>query len=81
MNTWNISEAKRRFSEIIERAQTEGPQVFTRYGKDRAVVLAVEDYRKLDAARPDFKEYLLSGPSVDDFENSRSDDPGREVEL
>ncbi len=81
MVKWQVHDAKRRLSEVIELAQTEGPQVITRHGKERAVVLSAEDYRKLEAAKPDFKEYLLSGPKVDDLEIERPRDLGREVEL
>ena len=66
MATWQVQDAKTRLSEVIERARTEGPQTITRHGKPRAVVLSVEDYRRL-AERPDFKSYLLGGPKVDDF--------------
>lgn len=79
MAGWQVHEAKSRFSELIERAQSEGPQVITRHGKERAVVLSIEAYRQLQAARPDFKQYLLSGPRIDDFEIDRPRDLGREV--
>ncbi len=81
MAGWQVHEAKSRFSELIERAQSEGPQVITRHGKERAVVLSIEAYLRLQAAKPDFKEYLLSGPKVDDFEIDRPRDPGREADL
>ncbi len=81
MAGWQVHEAKSRFSELIERAQSEGPQVITRHGQDRAVVLSSEAYRRRQAAKPDFKEYLLSGPKVDDFEIDRPRDLGREVEI
>ena len=81
MAKWQVHDAKRRLSELIELAQDEGPQVITRHGKDRAVVLSVPEFRKLEAAQPDFKAYLLSGPKVDDFEIERPPDPGRVVEL
>ncbi len=78
---WQVNEAKGRFSELIERARNEGPQVITRHGKDRAILLSVEDYEKLEAAKPDFKAYLLSGPRVEDFEVERPADRGREIDL
>ncbi len=81
MAKWQISEAKRRLSELIDCAHTEGPQVITRHGRERAVVLSIDAYRKLEAAKPNFKDYLLSGPQVDDFEIDRSDDLGRAVKL
>jgi antitoxin Phd len=81
MTTWQVQEAKTRFSEVIERARTEGPQTITRHGAARAVVLSVEDYRALAAHQPDFKAHLLGGPKFDDFSIARDRDTGRDVEL
>lgn len=81
MAKWHVKDAKSRFSELLERADAEGPQVITRHGKDRAVVLSMAAYRALEAAKPDFKEYLLSGPKVADFEIGRPKDLGRDAEL
>ena len=33
MPNWPVHDAKRRLSELIERTQSEGPQVITRHGK------------------------------------------------
>jgi antitoxin Phd len=81
MATWQVQQAKTRLSEVIERAQTEGPQTITRHGADRAVVLSIEDYRALVAHRPDFKAHLLGGPKIEDFTVERNLDTGRPVEL
>lgn len=81
MSTWQIQSAKSRLSEVIERAQTEGPQTITRHGAERAVVLSIEDYRALAAHKPSFKSYLLGGPKVEDFSIDRDRDVGRPVEL
>lgn len=81
MAMWQVQEAKVRFSEVIERARTEGPQTITRHGAERAIVLSVEDYRALIAHRPDFKSYLLGGPKVEDFSVPRDRDTGRKIEL
>ena len=81
MAVWPVNEAKSRFSELIEQAQTDGPQLIRRHGKDRAVVLSIADYEKLEAVKPDFRAYLLSGPRVDGLEVERSRDSGRAVEL
>jgi len=81
MATWQVQGAKTRFSEVIERARTEGPQTITRHGVERAVVLSIEDYRALAAHKPDFKAYLLGGPKVDDFSIERDRDTGRAIEL
>jgi antitoxin Phd len=81
MATWQVQDAKTRLSELIERARTEGPQTITRHGAERAVVLSIEDYRALEAHKPDFKAYLLGGPKVEEFSIERDRDPGRTIEL
>lgn len=81
MATWQIQDAKARFSEMIARACREGPQTITRHGAERAVVLSIEDYRELTASRPDFRAHLLGGPKVEDFSIERDRDTGREIEL
>jgi prevent-host-death family protein len=65
MPTWKVQEAKARFSELLEKANAEGPQVIARHGKDRAVVLSVQEYRKLKAKQPDFRDWILAMPKVD----------------
>jgi antitoxin Phd len=81
MATWQVQEAKTRLSELIDRAQVEGPQTITRHGAERAVVLSIEDYRSLAALKPNFKAYLLGGPKVDDFVIERDRDSGRAAEI
>jgi antitoxin Phd len=78
---WQVQEAKARLSEVIELAQSDGPQFITRHGTERAVVLSIEHYRALTGRRMDFHEFLLSGPKVDDFEIERDKDTGRDVDL
>jgi antitoxin Phd len=78
---WQVQDAKARFSQVIERARTEGPQTITRHGAERAVVLSIDDYHALVAHKPDFKAHLLGGPKVDDFSIERDRSTGRAVEL
>jgi prevent-host-death family protein len=81
MDKWQVQDAKTRFSELIERARTKGPQTITRHGAERAVVLSIEDYGVLASYKPDFKAHLLGGPKVDDFPIERDSDTGRPVVL
>lgn len=81
MTTWPVQDAKTRFSEMIDKAVTEGPQTITRHGAKRAVVLSIDDYVALEALKPDFKAHLLGGPKVDDFEVEREADVGRDIDL
>ena len=55
-----------RFSELIRRAINDGPQTVTHRGADIAVVLSIEDYRRLTGAKRSFLDHLLSGPKLDD---------------
>jgi prevent-host-death family protein len=81
MAQWQVQEAKTRLSEVIEEAQNKGPQIITKHGAERAVVLSIADFRALTAHKPGLKEYLLGGPKVDDFEIVPDGDTGREIVL
>lgn len=79
--SWQLQEAKQRFSEVVREAETNGPQVVTRHGRDVVVVVAAEEFRRLRAARPSFNEFLLSGPGSDDLDIRRDRHPARPVDL
>jgi len=81
MARWQVQDAKTRLSEVIEEAHSKGPQIITRHGAERAVVLSIDDFRTLTAHKPGLKEYLLGGPKVDSFEIEPERDTGREIAL
>ncbi len=61
MASWPVQEAKARFSELLTTCLAEGPQVVTRRGAEAAVLVPVEEWRRLQrAARPTLKELLLA---------------------
>ena len=61
MNTWPVNEAKARFSELLETTLTEGPQIITKRGIETAVIVPIEEWRRLqERARPTLKELLLA---------------------
>lgn len=64
MKSWNLSDAKAQFSELVKRAHTEGPQRVTKRGKDSVVVLAVKDFERLSRRRTgrDLVEFLRKSP-------------------
>jgi antitoxin Phd len=41
---WKLQDAKARFSEVVRRAHTDGPQHITVHGKDSVVVVSLEDF-------------------------------------
>ena len=61
MTVWPVQDAKARFSELLDACQREGPQVVSRRGTETAVLVPIEQWRRLQAAsRPSLKELLLS---------------------
>ena len=78
---WQLQMAKQRFSEVVNRALAEGPQIVTRRGREVAVVLGMDEYRRLRDGEPDFKRFLVEGPRFDDLELERSRDTGREIDF
>jgi prevent-host-death family protein len=81
MAYWQLEEAKQRFSEVVERAQADGPQVITRDGEEVAVVISIDEYEEFKKPKKTFKEHLRSGPPTDDLDLNRTEDYGREVRF
>jgi prevent-host-death family protein len=82
---WQLQDAKNRFSELVQRALKEGPQVVTLRGERAAVILSAETFDALTAARPNLVDHLLTGPAwPDDFAdavNARAKTPSRVTEF
>jgi antitoxin Phd len=61
MDSWAVQDAKARFSEFLDACLEQGPQVVTRRGTETAVLVPVDQWRRLQAAaRPSLKQLLLS---------------------
>ena len=61
MASWQVQDAKARFSEFLDACITKGPQIVTKRGTEAAVLVPVEEWRRLKAmARPSIKQLLLS---------------------
>ena len=66
--TWQLQEAKARFSEFLDASLREGPQIVTRHGKEEAVLVPITEWKRLQMNRPTLKELLLApAPRVDDM--------------
>ena len=46
-NRWLLQDAKARFSELVRRVRSEGPQHVTVHGRDEVVVISAEEFRRL----------------------------------
>jgi prevent-host-death family protein len=61
MGSWPVHDAKARFSELLETSVKEGPQIVTKRGIETAVLVPIEEWRRLQQrARPTLKELLLA---------------------
>jgi antitoxin Phd len=83
MGKWQLQEAKNRLSELVRKAQEEGPQVITRRGEEVVVVVASNDYQKF-SRRPKMNllDFFRRSPLVGvDLDLRRSRDTGRSVRL
>ena len=48
---WLLQDAKAKFSELVRRVRSEGPQHVTVHGRDEVVVVAAEEFRRLKGER------------------------------
>jgi prevent-host-death family protein len=61
VGSWQVQDAKARFSEFLEASINEGPQVVTKRGVETAVLVPIEEWRRLkQASRPSLKQLLLA---------------------
>ena len=60
-NVWQVQEAKARFGEMLETSIAEGPQIVTKRGVETAVLVPIEQWRRMESmTKPDLKELLLA---------------------
>jgi antitoxin Phd len=63
MKQWQLQQAKAHFSEIIRRAEHEGPQGVTVRGKEAVIIISNRDFQKLASApKPSFVEFMRRSP-------------------
>lgn len=62
MRQWQLQEAKARFSEVVKRARTEGPQEITLRGEPTAVLMSREEYERLNVKKPSLVSFLKASP-------------------
>jgi prevent-host-death family protein len=81
---WLLQDAKARFSELVRRVQTEGPQHVTVHGREAVVVIAAEDFKALQGWPSGLAlvEAMQASPAPDvDLAPARGAMPVRKVGL
>lgn len=65
--TWPVHEAETRFGELLEASLNDGPQVVSQRGVDTAVLVPIEQWRRLEkGSGPTLKDLLLAAPARSD---------------
>jgi len=79
---WQLQEAKNRFSEVVEKAMNEGPQIVTKRGEDAVVVLSMKEFKKSTQKKMSLLEFLQNSPlKGSNLVIERSRDTGRNIKL
>ena len=81
---WLLQDAKARFSELVRRVRSEGPQHVTVHGRDEVVVISAEEFRRLrgDLTGQALIAAMQASPHRDiEIEPQRAPMPVREVVL
>ncbi len=81
VRNWQLQEAKNKFSEVVDEALREGPQVITRRGVETAVVLSYTDYRKMLLGRESMSAFFRKSPLADvELDLTRDNSASREID-
>ncbi len=62
VETWTVAEAKAKFSELIDRARSGGPQLVTRHGRTAVVVVAAEEWERKTKRAGTLADFLAVSP-------------------
>ena len=84
MNTriWTVKEAKAKFSEVVDKARTDGPQTVTRNGKNAVVIVSAEEWSRKTRRAGNLAEFFAKSPLRESgLEVSRVPDAPRRVDL
>jgi antitoxin Phd len=80
MKTWQLQEAKSKFSQVVEMAVAEEAQLITKNGKPVVYIVSTEDYH--GSQKPSIKSALYNRPHKDlEISIEREEQSMRELEL
>ena len=61
-HTWTVAEAKAKFSELIDRAKSEGPQKITKHGRTTVIIVSVDQWERKSKRKGNLAEFLAASP-------------------
>jgi prevent-host-death family protein len=59
---WTVAQAKAKLSEVIEHAQTHGPQTITRNGRRTAVIVAADEWERKTRRSGSLADFFAASP-------------------
>ena len=80
--TWTVAQAKAKFSEVIDLAQSRGPQTVTRNGRTVVVVVAAKEWERKTKRSGSLAEFFAASPlRGSHLKTKRLRDRARKVDL
>lgn len=61
-HVWTLARAKAKFSEVVDRAQAEGPQTVTRNGRPVVVIVSVQEWERKTKRTGNLAEFFANSP-------------------
>jgi len=81
-NTWQLQDAKSKFSQLVENAMSNEPQFVTKHGNNAVVILSFEDYKRITKPKINLVTFLRNSPLANiELDISRNREFPRDIEL
>jgi antitoxin Phd len=82
LRSWQVQEAKARFSALLRAASRSGPQRIIVQGEPPAVVISIKEYERLRGDKPSLVAFLRASPLAGiDLRIERDRSPVRAVKV
>lgn len=80
-NTWQLQDAKSKFSQLVDSAMHHRPQFVTKHGSNAVVIISFEEYTKFIKPKDDLVTFLRGSPLAEsDLDFTRNKDMPRDIE-
>ncbi|MFP4393597.1 MAG: type II toxin-antitoxin system Phd/YefM family antitoxin [Desulfohalobiaceae bacterium] len=82
MYRWPLQDAKNRFSSLVEACLKKGPQIVTKRGKETAVLISMQEYKRLTRPQGDLVDFFRCSPLKEvELDLERNKELPREIDL
>lgn len=81
-DSWQLQEAKSKFSQLVERTLTHGAQIITRRGKRAVVIIPFDEYERLTRPTHNMVQFLVESPfSGSELDTERDQSLPKEIDI